>query len=739
MHKRHVLIYPTQPSPKRSKPPTSTDWDICVLCQISTHETLQCPLRSTKQHVGSGYASLEEDLIRFQTLQRMPMDISLERLNDGDGIESTLTTHAAEWHKKCRLKFNRKAFDEQSRGELVTGQQRSTPTVHTRSANMLSESTEPTCFFCNDPAGSASLHNASTYNVDTNVRRAALDVGDTALLAKLAAGDMIAIEAKYHQHCLRALYNRARQEAPKGNDGQESCLHGIAFAELVAFMEDMNNDEDNAPVFKLIDIAQLYKVRLEQLGLTLDTRIHTTRLKNRLLSALSGLKAHSQGRETLLSFETDFGSALMVACCHDSDAMHLMRAAYVVRKEIFDSSFSFDGSFHANCQQDAVPPSILALIKMILDGANIKHHTQLVNTPTTKPALAISQLMVFNSVKQARNVESSHPVRHSRSQETPLPLFLSFKIHAVTRSRCLVDTLFNLGLCVSYDRLLRLTSDIANGVCQRFRVEYVVCPPKLRRGLFTTGAVDNIDHIPSSATAKDSFQGTGISLMQHPSHTHGGIDRGVPVISQDGSSTKLVTPLPSAYTSVPPTSLRAKEFTVPAVQGPVWPSNLQVTEVATEDEYAWLGKVKTAVEKSVTNGWISWSAYHADAHKAVIPPAAINALLPLFLDNAHSAAMIRHSMDIVKAAVQHLNPGQTPVLAENQPLYALAKKIQWTWPATHGEDQFVIMFGGLHIEMATLKLLGDWLEDSGWTNALVHADIASAGTANSFIHASHVT
>ena len=92
----------------------------------------------------------------------------------------------------------------------------------------------------------------------------------------------------------------------------------------------------------------------------------------------------------------------------------------------------------------------------------------------------------------------------------------------------------------------------------------------------------------------------------------------------------------------------------------------------------------------------------------------------------------------MKAAVQHLNPGQVPVLAADQPLYALAKEIQWTWPATHGE---VIMFGGLHIEMATLKLLGDWLEDSGWTiaNALIQAEIASSGTANSFILASHVT
>ena len=141
--------------------------------------------------------------------------------------------------------------------------------------------------------------------------------------------------------------------------------------------------------------------------------------------------------------------------------------------------------------------------------------------------------MVFNSVKQTRNMHPSNPTRHSRSQETPLPLFLSFKIHAVTRSRGLVDTLFNLAVCVSYDRLLRLTSYIGNGVCQRFSVEDVVCPPKLRHGLFTTGAVDNIDHNPSSATVKDSFHCTGISLMQHPSHTHGGIDRGVLVISED--------------------------------------------------------------------------------------------------------------------------------------------------------------------------------------------------------------
>ena len=94
-----------------------------------------------------------------------------------------------------------------------------------------------------------------------------------------------------------------------------------------------------------------------------------------------------------------------------------------------------------------------------------------------------------------------------------------------------------------------------------------MCPPKMRSGLFTTAAVDNIDYNPSSATAKDSFHGTGISLMQHPSHDFVGHDRCVVIINQTTPSTKSVAPLPSKYTNVPPTALKTKQFTVPAVAG----------------------------------------------------------------------------------------------------------------------------------------------------------------------------
>ena len=144
--------------------------------------------------------------------------------------------------------------------------------------------------------------------------------------------------------------------------------------------------------------------------------------------------------------------------------------------------------------------------------------------------------------------------QHYRDRETPSSIYLALKIHGETRKKVLVDTLHNMGLCISYDRLLGISTDIANKVCALYDEEGVVCPPKLARNIFTVAAVDNIDHYPSSATARDSFHGTGISLMQFPSEQHDGTPC-VPVIDENSEKTKRIQALPAAYTNVPPVAL----------------------------------------------------------------------------------------------------------------------------------------------------------------------------------------
>ena len=152
-------------------------------------------------------------------------------------------------------------------------------------------------------------------------------------------------------------------------------------------------------------------------------------------------------------------------------------------------------------------------------------------------------------------------------------------------------------------------------------------------------------------------------------------------------------------------------------------------------------KMVTADTPLTGDETVSWAAYHASKQSAPVDPSslAITSLPPLFRDQANSVAMIRHSMDVIKTAVDILNPGQVPVITADQPLYTLAKQIQWNWPQTHGEDYFVILFAGFHIEKASFNTLGDLLDCSGWTEALVQAGVATPGTADSFIKAAHVT
>jgi len=211
----------------------------------------------------------------------------------------------------------------------------------------------------------------------------------------------------------------------------------------------------------------------------------------------------------------------------------------------------------------------------------------------------------------------------------------------------------------------------------------------MRSGLFTVAAVDNLDYNPSATTTKDSFHGTGISLMQHPSHIFEGHDRGVLIIDQTiASHGKRITPLPEKYTNVVPAAFKTKEFTIPPINNSVKPTNFNVMDEETKEELKWLEVVKTNLYKNPLQNfdWITWSAYHSNLQTAVIPPAAINALLPLFLDSAHLVTivkhshlvtMVKHSMEVVRAAVQYLNPGQIPVLSADQQLYALAKQIHW--------------------------------------------------------------
>ncbi|PIK43222.1 hypothetical protein BSL78_19913 [Apostichopus japonicus] len=264
---------------------------------------------------------------------------------------------------------------------------------------------------------------------------------------------------------------------------------------------------------------------------------------------------------------------------------------------------------------------------------------------------------------------------HSRNREPPLPVYVGLTIHARTRKRELVETMLDLGLSISYDRVMAISTAIGNSVCEQYRLEQAICPLNLRQGLFTTAAIDNIDHNPSSATARYSFHGTGtgISLFQHSSSRHLGTDRREQFVIEH-TSTKLTRVARVLHCSAL-TVLPSKDAPIPKVDGPL-KGDGQHFRQALQEEFRWLEIMEQTYREDINkDSNISWAAYHASQQPVQDRPPAIAALLPLFLEDSKSAAMIKHSMDQIKRAVEKLNPGQ----------YQLSP---WTSPSTQSPNRY---------------------------------------------------
>ena len=129
-----------------------------------------------------------------------------------------------------------------------------------------------------------------------------------------------------------------------------------------------------------------------------------------------------------------------------------------------------------------------------------------------------------HQVKKKRTSNSSGKIKHTLEREPPLPIYIGLNIHALTRSNS-SSNCTKMGISISYDRVVQLAEWIAISVWERFEEDVVVSPACLRKGLFIAGALDNIDHNPSSTNSLTSFHGTGISLFQFSTKTKTGESR----------------------------------------------------------------------------------------------------------------------------------------------------------------------------------------------------------------------
>ena len=330
-----------------------------------------------------------------------------------------------------------------------------------------------------------------TMQVNKRINECAKTISDKKLLAKLSAGDVIAQELKYHPACLVALYNKegAYLKAKEQEKAQEHWkeAYPIAFSKLVTYISEMKNASDSRDplIFKLADLTTLYKQRLEQLGVE-SPDVHSTRLKDQLLFHIPKMQDHRKGRDGLLAFEDDVGSILSQSSKY-CEAIHLSKAAEIIRRDMLHHKSNFSSTFHGTGLQRAAPPSLLQFVCMIEHGADTKSQIQ---HGASKPDLSISQLLQYNCFAKYKEGTDVH--RHSKDRETPFAVYMGLYVFATIRKRQIIEMLHENGLSISYYRVLEISAQLGEAVVAQYVEDGVICPSVLRKQLFTTAAVDNI-------------------------------------------------------------------------------------------------------------------------------------------------------------------------------------------------------------------------------------------------------
>ena len=82
--------------------------------------------------------------------------------------------------------------------------------------------------------------------------------------------------------------------------------------------------------------------------------------------------------------------------------------------------------------------------------------------------------------------------------------------------------------------------------------------------------------------------------------------------------------------------------------------------------------------------------------------------LPLLEESINSPAVVRHCVNILKLIISKVNQYQINVIKAYHPVYTLGKQIHWEY-TEECRDVFWMM-GPLHIEMAFMNAVENWLE-----------------------------
>ena len=216
----------------------------------------------------------------------------------------------------------------------------------------------------------------------------------------------------------------------------------VHFNKIVSYIYDRRESTGGEISFLVSELEKLYIDLLEFDNI--ECTSHVSRFTERLISVIPQLEKRIVKKKAVVVFSDSLNNILPEVLIPNTFMKPVMKTVSPIRNDMRTVLNNFVGSFPQSCQQGSLPIRLLTLISVLVDG------TDLNDKGFSQSALAVAQLIMYNfKLKSTTSVQR----KHVKSRETPAPIYVGLKLYASVRSKSLIDKLFHLGMCISYDSL----------------------------------------------------------------------------------------------------------------------------------------------------------------------------------------------------------------------------------------------------------------------------------------------
>ena len=595
------------------------------------------------------------------------------------------------------------------------------------------------CYICGNQDELCNLHAAGAKNATKDKlnysyveqqtikwREMASLLGKEALLSRLVIGDVGSNSIFYHLICYAKFvkeYNAALMKLKDSADYIDvEAIQASAIDKVVGYICDIESENPGSAFF-VDEMEGIYLTYLSEHGIERES--HVSRFAPKILQELPDLETRKCGKRLVFFFSETINSVLKEYLSdHGGFIRKVRKLVTPIRHDMSIRKNHFSGSIEDGDQEKSTSILLLTLISMLVDG-----HADIEND-CSQATLSIAQCITFNMRKSKKGRSTCTSFRrHAKARETPSVMYTSLKIYATVGSSTLIDHLFNLGICLSYSRVLDIMKNIHNYLQETFKRHGVFLPSNVKKGFFTVLVKDNIDFNASANIIKSHYHGTSLSLLQIPFEGSTGKSIEVSPYLEVSFSSKKISPLPSKYTSVQDVAESNADLYYPACPTMKDLNDFPNLDKAKKEEIDWLEAMYSA---NMAQGW---AQHHSLKKRNTSSHVGINSIMPMLSDKVSTLKMQCHCMDMNIQIVNGLNPGQTPVDACDCPVYALTKEAQIRFPLKY--KNYLSFLGQLHVEHCLLIIHGKLITGSGLPERLKSLSLSTIGTGD-VVDASHI-